>query len=1695
MAQFLRPDSNVTQTGFTGGFTALDETSASDADFAYGADGGGNVLEVGLSNPGSTPVSGAVTLRVRLAEIDGGVLGDGSGAANPITVEIYEGATQRYTTTASPGGAWQTFTFTPTITVTDWNNLRVRISDSSHGGNPSSRRAGGVSWVELETADGATPITGTASNTLDGVSASATSILPISATTSTALSPLVLSSTGSGPSADVSLEYLIVGGGGAGGRSGFGIASPGGGAGGVLTGTTSVSSTGTFNVVVGDGGAPVTTDYITKGGNGGDSSFNGITAIGGGGGGALDSPDGAAGGSGGGGGRDGVGGPTAGIGGSGTAGQGNDGGGIGTADENDGSGGGGGAGTAGQAGSSTFLEEGGNGGDGIASSISGASTYYGGGGGGGRYGLGGLGGGGNANQFDNGDIAPTAGAPNTGGGGGGNDGVGDGYGAAGGSGVVIIRYTTGDLTATGGTITTDGGDTIHTFTSSGTFEVTAINGGGPTPIDGATNATLGAATTSATGTLSVEGTGQASLGSLTADSTAVLAVEATADATLSPSVVTANGQVLVTGDGATTLDDLTSSSVGALAVEGNATPVLAPATVLSTGATTPVTTGTVSSTLDDLTASSAGTLRVAGIGAVTSDALSASSTATLALSGVSAVTLDALTSVSTAALAIAGVAEVQLADLTSDSQATMSQAGGTLTGVSFTVSRGGIDEAPQGVRFTATATGVADQDEVMFLWDFGDDYQFRYLPAETQSNDRQSGTAMGQQAVHAYRTAGTYTVTCTAYEFTSTGVVSSTTSQQITIAASDPRITERVAISLTGSFTGAPAGATQVDWSGGVPSVYALEANKAYYLEAGQTFVMDRIDIDLDFGGCVKLTRYGAGANPVVAAPGTSDHFASLWFRGTDQDDFTISEVDFQGTFDVDDDPDWENTSVYPTPPPNPGTGIYVSHTDNGGHQTGLFFGVRMSGFGINFYQNNSSANSEIYSVDCESTNYFDYGILAGWGAEAFVGVHSTQKIGTQGLPALSRNWNTTGQPNTASHGPMRLSSGDPLIVNKCRLYSYRSGWSGSPEPGVAATQAALRTHTAGSNAFEQAFISQNDIIGGFGIMSNDIEAVDVAQGAVGTYIVEANYLAPNSDGDSGGYTTTTKPGAHYRGNIYHWPSGTPTPSWATTIFLVSGKDATSFASGGTVRFYGETLVVDENMPTVGWQAADQIDDPSRPIEYENTLFQINGTFDSANSDALFQTDYAPLTSTFPFAPLSGSAAYQAYSTGRLPPLEQDGTVRTSPFSIGASEESAGGGATSTSTLGALTSAATGTLPLDGTASLTMGDLSVSGTGQAALDGTSANALGSLTVESTGTFSITATGSASITTGGVSATSTGTLAITGSSTITMGGMVAASGSVLDLGGFGAGTLASATLASEATLALVGTASNTLGGVSSTATGELPLTATAATEAGGATLTATGLVALEGSLDSTLGVLSSNAAGNLPLTGTSSLVLGGVSLEGAGSLGQIAVGNASITLSPGTISSTATIDLTGTGAITTGGITLASAGTTNITGDAAITMGSLTVVAGSASIRIGNATNALGAVSSTSAAKVIVFGAVARALQPATVAADATSAPTGQTSATLAPATMAATGTSPRNATATPTMGALSSTGVGRLFKTGGAAVSLGTLTVSSYGYDSTIIPEVPTSLQTRSSAKLLSTASLAYDLTTKSSTRYYETSS
>ena len=257
-------------------------------------------------------------------------------------------------------------------------------------------------------------------------------------------------------------DYLVVAGGGGGGADRAG----GGGAGGFRIGSCFSLSQQTYPITVGGGGTAGTYPNPTPGGAGSNSIFSTITSAGGGAG-AASANTGGNGGSGGGGG----GAPPSGTGSAGGSGntppvspsQGNNGGtgsnpnpgGVPT--DTRGSGGGGGAGAVGGNAVSGAYPGSGAGGDGgaggNATPVFGSSpqpfygptngVYSGGGGGGTRLGTNTGGDGGTGGGGDGGDPnAPTAGAggANTGGGGGGAEGGPTYDGAAGGKGIVLIRY-------------------------------------------------------------------------------------------------------------------------------------------------------------------------------------------------------------------------------------------------------------------------------------------------------------------------------------------------------------------------------------------------------------------------------------------------------------------------------------------------------------------------------------------------------------------------------------------------------------------------------------------------------------------------------------------------------------------------------------------------------------------------------------------------------------------------------------------------------------------------------------------------------------------------------------------------------------------------------------------------------------------------------------------------------------------------------------------------------------------------------------------------------------------------------------------------------------------------------------------------------------------------------------------------------
>lgn len=258
------------------------------------------------------------------------------------------------------------------------------------------------------------------------------------------------------------VQYLVVGGGGGGGE----VVGGGGGGGNVLQGNVSLT-VGSFIITVGNGGVGASTNnsatYYGGGSSGNLSSIVGtgisVTAQGGGGGGGYDRAGVQIPGSGGGPG----GGTSASTGAGVTAGTGSFSGG-GSGNNGNSAGGGGGAGFAGGTATNGVA---GAGGFGNISAITGQRLYYGGGGGGGvrnpgggPAGRGGFGGGGAGSGNGTGSVEQSQaqpGVPYTGGGGGGGGYNNLGFrtqGGDGGKGVVIVKYYTDQITATGGAVNT-----------------------------------------------------------------------------------------------------------------------------------------------------------------------------------------------------------------------------------------------------------------------------------------------------------------------------------------------------------------------------------------------------------------------------------------------------------------------------------------------------------------------------------------------------------------------------------------------------------------------------------------------------------------------------------------------------------------------------------------------------------------------------------------------------------------------------------------------------------------------------------------------------------------------------------------------------------------------------------------------------------------------------------------------------------------------------------------------------------------------------------------------------------------------------------------------------------------------------------------------------------------------------------------
>ena len=156
--QLAAPTSDITTIGVSSGtFASIDEATANDGDYVVTADNTAATYEAKFASLTDPNVHTGHIVRFRIAKADTGVPPSTDGNGVTCVAGLYQGATLITDMYNAPIGAWDTREFTlseaQAANITDYSDLRVRFDFSASGGNPSNRRGGAVSWLEIQVPD------------------------------------------------------------------------------------------------------------------------------------------------------------------------------------------------------------------------------------------------------------------------------------------------------------------------------------------------------------------------------------------------------------------------------------------------------------------------------------------------------------------------------------------------------------------------------------------------------------------------------------------------------------------------------------------------------------------------------------------------------------------------------------------------------------------------------------------------------------------------------------------------------------------------------------------------------------------------------------------------------------------------------------------------------------------------------------------------------------------------------------------------------------------------------------------------------------------------------------------------------------------------------------------------------------------------------------------------------------------------------------------------------------------------------------------------------------------------------------------------------------------------------------------------------------------------------------------------------
>ncbi|MDG4649636.1 hypothetical protein P6F26_14420 [Roseibacterium sp. SDUM158017] len=626
----------------------------------------------------------------------------------------------------------------------------------------------------------------------------------------------------------------------------------------------------------------------------------------------------------------------------------------------------------------------------------------------------------------------------------------------------------------------------------------------------------------------------------------------------------------------------------------------------------------------------------------------------------------------------------------------------TTPALTVSVSRYPADNVLPGEVVIFFVTGVSgwvgnDHEDLDFEWNFGESGA-TYEVATDLPGGQNADVEFGRVVSHAYTTTGVKDVSVTVRAHgqvvKTLNLPAFTVQDPDTVAWDHDIYVDFGEVSGTPDFIGAPVA------GGGVRHIWSIEGLQAVPIlpgqstrisfKRGETFTWNASAVDVPGRAYVTSARFGAGARPkAIGGPGVTTGTNDLTFFNpgtTSGSRFAVYGMDFDGTYD-------------PVTGRHNGSGhcevVNTQEASGGGVLYRSFF--RSAATGMRFYYNSTGTFQQVVSnaltyvgmcdVDVRDWSNYGSGQFGGWSRIGITGCNFIQNP-----LALLRDDKKDSLTEAADHGPLRLTVSDYLGVCNCNLFSS-TGWSTYGDDN--AVQPCLRVYPAyeipddGIKPFTMTVVNiqrnrgtSNNFLN-FGRNRDDVAGLDAGYMPRCACVVDRNEFSFQRQ-NNGYFVVTSMSGVYVRNNVVYYPDSYSSANRNNRVLSVSTPNTTqwSFEDGyftDPVVLAFNTVVSDRSNASGGasGRPLELVKVPEEegawlgaPItEAHNVVWARN------HPNAGDFTDYTPLDRAELFRPVTGSAAIDAVSSGKIPVRDFAGNLRGANTNAGAHDtESASAG-------------------------------------------------------------------------------------------------------------------------------------------------------------------------------------------------------------------------------------------------------------------------------------------------------------------------------------------------------------------------------------------------------------------------------------